>query len=88
MTPKQLSTKQMVYGEEELGAAANAARKNAAYFRDLDWENTLGKWGHFANPWKDHYPGCWKDLAKVREKDSPPPLLRLCLDGRHATILC
>ncbi|CAN0271868.1 unnamed protein product [Scytosiphon promiscuus] len=56
--------RQMVYSEEELRALANAARKDAGYFRGLDWENASGKWGHVASPWRDHYPGCWEDLAK------------------------
>lgn len=55
----------MVYSEEELAEAAHAAREGAEYFRGLDWENTLNKWGRVATPWHDQYPSCWDDLAKV-----------------------
>lgn len=55
----------VVYSEEELATTVNMARKDAAYFRGLDWENEFGKWGHVATPWRDHYPNCWRDLVKV-----------------------
>lgn len=57
---------QVLYSEQELEDAANAAREGAMYFKGLDWENASGKWGHVATPWQDHYPNCWEDLAKVR----------------------
>ena len=60
----------MVYSEDELAQAAieaaGGAEENAVYFQGLDWENRSGKWGHVATPWKDHYPNCWEDLAKVK----------------------
>lgn len=55
-----------MYSETELAEAANAAREGAPYFKGLDWENALGKWGHVATPWREYYPNCWEDLAKVR----------------------
>lgn len=56
----------MVYSGEELAAATDAARKGTPVFRGLDWNNAWDKWGHVATDWRDHYPGCWKDLAKVK----------------------
>ncbi|CAM9396345.1 unnamed protein product, partial [Hapterophycus canaliculatus] len=58
---------ELVYSEEELATAINAAREGMEYFRGLDWGNVTGKWGHVATPWKDHYLNCLEDLAKVRE---------------------
>jgi len=59
----------VVYSEEELAEAAIEAaggiEENALYFRGLDWENKSEKWGYVATPWKEHYPNCWDDLAKV-----------------------
>lgn len=69
------SYQKVVYSEEELAEAAREAAREAGgggeedalYFRDLDWENRSGKWGQVATPWKDHYPNCWDDLAKVKK---------------------
>ncbi|CAM9466319.1 unnamed protein product [Ectocarpus sp. 12 AP-2014] len=58
-----LNNYEMVYSEEELATTVSTARKDAAYFRGLDWENEFGKWGHVATPWRDHYPNCWRDLV-------------------------
>lgn len=60
----------MVYSEQELANAANKARENAPYFRDMDWENEQSKWGREATPWEDLYPNCFDDLAKVKDHES------------------